>query len=79
MEAFAFEYRIRMLLYFSHTDYYCNDRFSASVFSSRGILKLATQNKLQKYFGKRILPAIKPALPSAILLFCCRLMNFINC
>ena len=40
-------------------DYYCNDRFSASVFPARDALKLATLTKIQKYFGKRTLPATK--------------------
>ena len=48
-----------MLLYFSNIDYYCNGRFSASVFSSRDVLKMATQTKLREYFGKCTLPATK--------------------
>ena len=38
-----------MLSYFSCIDYYCNDRFSTSIFLA---LKMATQTKLEKYFGK---------------------------
>ena len=47
------------MLYFSYIDYYRNDRFSTSVFSARDALKMATQIKLQKYFGKCTLPATK--------------------
>ena len=47
------------MLYFSYIDYYCNSRFSTSVSSARDALKLATQAKVQTYFGKRTLPATK--------------------
>ena len=43
-----------MLLYFSNIDYYSNGRFSV-----RDVLKMATQTKLRKYFGKCTLPATK--------------------
>ena len=43
-----------MLLYFSNIDYYSNGRFSV-----RDVLKMATQTKLRKYFGKYTLPATK--------------------
>ena len=48
-----------MLWYFPYIDYYCSERFSTLVFSARGALKLATQAKLQKYFGKCTLPVTK--------------------
>ena len=41
IELYYIEYRIRMLCYFPHTDYYCDERFSTSVFSARDTLKMA--------------------------------------
>ena len=48
-----------MLRYFSYIGYYCNDRFSTSVFPARDALKMAMPTILQKFFDKRTLPATK--------------------